>query len=510
MNNNRLKMPNAKILIWSFALLILPIAVLHAETMTLEDALNIAFSQSPTIKQVEFSLSASEHNLKANQASLKSQFSLTLTPYRYSRQLSLNEYNSQYYTSEYTQSGAELSIVQPIKWTDGTFSVSNSFYWDESFSETNRTFFDGMGGFYDSVVSITNSQYNNSLMIRYNQPLFTYNRTMMMQKQLKLELENAQINYALNKLQIENNVTQYFLSLYHDDKAVEIAKEDYANSQESYEIIQRKVEAGISAKEELYQAELSMASSRASLEDSQLQYANALDNFRIYIGLPLDKEINVDADVRKLFVKVELDKAIEHGIQHRMELRQREIFIQNAMDALIQTAANNEFEASVDLSYGLTSNNEKFENTFEKPNKNQSISVILNVPLFDWGKKKHQIASSQANVERQRLNAEEERKDIILQIRRAYRSLQNQETQVEIAEANVRNARLTYELNLERYKNGDLSSKDMSFYQTQLSSKQLGEVQALINYQVKLLDLKIQTLFDFENNCSVLNINKEI
>jgi len=106
--------------------------------------------------------------------------------------------------------------------------------------------------------------------------------------------------------------------------------------------------------------------------------------------------------------------------------------------------------------------------------------------------------------------SEEERKDIILQIRQAYRSLQNQKTQVEIAEANVKNARLTYELNLERYKNGDLSSKDMSFYQTQLSNEQLGEVRALINYQVRILDLKIQTLYDFEKNCSVLNINKEI
>ena len=77
--------------------------------------------------------------------------------------------------------------------------------------------------------------------------------------------------------------------------------------------------------------------------------------------------------------------------------------------------------------------------------------------------------------------------------------------QIEIAEINVKNAQLTYEINLERYKNGDLSSKDMQFYQVQLSQQKLNEVQALINYKLSLLDIKIRSLWDFENNRSVVD-----
>ena len=82
--------------------------------------------------------------------------------------------------------------------------------------------------------------------------------------------------------------------------------------------------------------------------------------------------------------------------------------------------------------------------------------------------------------------------------------MQNQTIQIEIARQNVRNAELTYDINLERYKNGDLTSMDLNLYQTQLSEQKLGLVEALINYKLALLDLKIKSLWDFEKNRAVL------
>jgi outer membrane protein TolC len=78
--------------------------------------------------------------------------------------------------------------------------------------------------------------------------------------------------------------------------------------------------------------------------------------------------------------------------------------------------------------------------------------------------------------------------------------------QIEIAEKNIKNAQLTYDINLERYKNGDLTSKDMQFYQQQLSTEKLNEVSALINYKLALLDIKIRSLWDFENNVAIVGI----
>jgi len=89
--------------------------------------------------------------------------------------------------------------------------------------------------------------------------------------------------------------------------SLDITQEEYLNKQESYDIIKNKVEAGISAKEELFQAEINQASSKAQLENSQVSYEDALDNLKILLGLSLHDEIDVLADVGKFVVEVDLD-----------------------------------------------------------------------------------------------------------------------------------------------------------------------------------------------------------
>ena len=45
---------------------------------------------------------------------------------------------------------------------------------------------------------------------------------------------------------------------------------------------------------------------------------------------------------------------------------------------------------------------------------------------------------------------------------------------------------------------------DLNLFQTQLSTKKMSYAQALIDYKIELLNLKIQSLFDFEKNEAVL------
>jgi len=464
-----------------------------AEELTLEKALEIAFKNSPSIQAAAYSLDVSRHNLEAQKAGLKSQFSLTLTPYQRSNVKVFNELAADYNVQELTRSEARFTVRQPIIWTDGEVTLTNRLNWQESSSS-----FTG---------SVKESNFSNSLFLTLSQPLFTYNRAKMQLQELELSLENTQLNYTIQKLQIERQVTEQFFSLFYSWRSLEIAEQELKNATESYQIIESKVEAGISAPEELYQADLTRFNSEASVQNLRMQYENSQDSFKILLGLPLDTELNLVADIRKSLVEVDLDKATEYGLANRMELRQNDIAIQNALNNLIQAAATNEFRAEVSATLGLTGTDPTFGKIYDSPNVDQVVAVSVDIPLFDWGQKKHIVAASQIQVDSQRLSAAEEIKSIELEIRGAYRSLQNQRTQIEIAERNIINAQRTYEINLERYRGGDLSAYDMQIYQLQLTQEQLDEVQALINYKLALLDLKIRTLWDFEKNMPVLDLN---
>jgi outer membrane protein len=73
----------------------------HAqEVLTLEKALNTAFEHSPSLIQSKLSLEQRQLNLKAQDASLKSQFSLDVTPFRYTRNNQYDNFNSKWYANE--------------------------------------------------------------------------------------------------------------------------------------------------------------------------------------------------------------------------------------------------------------------------------------------------------------------------------------------------------------------------------------------------------------------------
>ena len=480
------------IVLFMFCQLLLPAAA--QQILTLESALDIARNNSPDIRRSLLNLERSEQSLKAQNAALKSNFSLSVTPMSYDQRRQYDVYNSQWFTSKTTQPSGTFTVSQPFLPTDATISLVNRFGWQNSYVEK-------------LTGSVTNKAFYNNLSLSVAQPLFTYNQTKLELKELELDLENAQLNYAMQKLNMEKQVTQFFYDVYLAQMSLTIAQDEFTNTQKSFEITQNKVTAGIAAKEELYQAELNFATAKSSLQNAQVTLDNLKDQFKQYIGMDIMEEITVMTDVALNPVAVDVKKAIEFGLTSRMELRQREIDIETSQFDMIRTKSLNEFRGDVNLSLGISGDNEKLLDVYDNPTNNPRVSISFNLPLYDWGEKKARIKAQEAVIETQKLSQTEERKQITLDIRRIYRNLQNLVNQIDIAAQSEKNAQLTYEINLERYANGDLTSMDMNLFQNQLSQKKMSYAQALIDYKIELLNLKIQSLFDFEKNEAIVPEN---
>ncbi len=461
------------------------------QILTLDHALEIANNNSPDIRRSLLNLERSQETLKAQNATLKSNFSLGLTPISYDQSRSFDNYNASWYTSKTAQSFGTFTVAQPILPTDGTISLINRFGYQSKTSTV---------GDYTQE----SNAFTNFLSLSVAQPLFTYNRTKLQIKELELDLENAQLNYSMQKLNLEKQVTQFFYNVYLAQMSLSISQDEFTNTQKSYEITQNKVSAGISAKEELYQAELNFATAKSSLQNAQVTLDNYKDQFKQYIGTNISDEITVMTDVALNPVAVDLNKAIEFGLNSRMELRQREIDVETSQFDLIRTKSINEFRGDVNLSIGLSGDNPELQNIYDNPTNNPRVSLSFNLPLYDWGERKARIKAQEAVIQTQNLNLDVQKIQITVDIRRVYRNLQNLVNQIDIAAQNEKNAQLTYGIKLERYANGDLTSMDMNLFQNQLSTKKMTYAQSLIDYKIELLNLKIQSLYDFEKNEAVL------
>jgi outer membrane protein TolC len=463
--------------------LITTISGLTQEGLTLEQALNVAESNSPDMKRTRLSLIRSQENLNAQNAALKSNFSLTLNPIAYSQNRSFNELISQWNSVQTTQSYGEFTVTQPIVLTDARVSLVNRFGYTDSYSEYSNT---------------TTKGFSNNLYLIFDQPLFTYNRTKLQLKELELALENSKISYAIQLLSLEEMVSQAFYYVYQQQQSLDIANQAFQNMQKSHEVIKNKVDAGISAREEMFQAELNLATAKSDFDNSKVSLENAKDDFKILIGMSLFDDLIVLPNIEVDTVQVDIAFAIDQGVANRLELRQREIDIEMSQFDLIQTKSLNEFKGNLGLSFGIFGDNENLEDIYANPTDNEDVALSLTIPLWDWGERKSRIKATEASIEAANISFDDERNNIILGIRKVYRNLINLQNQIEIARQNVINAQLTYDLNLEKYKNGDLTGMDLNIFQNQLSETQLSYTNSLISYKLELLNLKIQTLYDFE------------
>ncbi len=459
-------------------------------TLTFDDALAIARKNSPDILQARLGLTRNQELLNAQEASLKSSFGFLLEPFSYSNISEFNTQFSTWFTQETKSYTGTFIVSQPILWTDGLLVLRNQFGWRDSNS--------------DLIEYTQNENFSNNLYLSYDQPIFTYNRQQLALDEVKLDLENASLNYSIRELELELLVAQNFYTAYQNKMSLQVAREDSLNRRQSFMIIKNKVEAGIAAREELYQAELDLTTSQSQLQNEKVTLQNSLDELKRILGMDIFDEISVAAEVSQVDVTVDLEHALTHGLTHRMELRQRDINLAISKANVVRSAATNEFKGNISLSYGIIGQNEQLNMVYEVSTKNQRAVLSFELPVWDWGEQNSRIKASEASVKQTEISASEERKMIQIGIRRAYRNLKNQALQIEMARQNVKGAQLTYDINLERYENGDLTSMDLNLVQNQLSQRKIGLVNALINYKMALLDIKIESLWDFEKDRPVI------
>jgi outer membrane protein TolC len=444
------------------------------------------------MKQTELALIRSQERLNAQRARLKSQFSITLDPFEYEKTNRFDQQTGEWYLNESASSGGTFAINQRILPTDGQLMLVNRFSYDYSFTES---------AFASDPLSKT---FTNNLYLQFTQPIFTYNRTKMETESLELDYESSLLRYLLMRLSLERNVAQQFYAVYSNQMSLDISKEELASNQESYTIISNKVEGGLLALEELYQAEVNLATSHSGVFTAELTLQNSLDQFKVLVGLPLDTSLLIAAEIMADTVPVNQELAITHALENRMELREREIDIENANFGLIQARSTNEFAGSITASFGVQAYDEVFADMFQTPTNTPAIGISFDIPLFDWGERKSEIKAAEASLHSSQLQYEVERIDIEVNIRSVVRSLKNLENQIQIQRITVLNAQLAYDINLERYRNGDLTSMDLGLYQSQLSEAKMAVTNAIIDYKIELLNLKIQTLYDFEKELPII------
>ena len=65
-------------------------------------------------------------------------------------------------------------------------------------------------------------------------------------------------------------------------------------------------------------------------------------------------------------------------------------------------------------------------------------------------------------------------------------------------------AQRVYDISLERFSNGEITSQDLAIDNDKLSNAKMSFLSAYISYKLAVADIKRKTLYDFENDRPLL------
>lgn len=475
------------------------------KVLTLQDAIDIALKRGYNMKSLNLSLIQAEQNRLAAKYRFRTNADLTLNAPSWSERVTsvavpnaLPVYNS---VGSMLMQG-QFDINQPLP-TDGTITLSSKAYQsDESnyLAQTDET--------------LKRKDFLTSLSINLSQPLFTYNRLKTGLKRAELNYENSSLSLKRSELDIIYNVTQSFYNLYRSSKSLEIYTETVAQKKSAYDLAKLKFDAGLIPEVEALEMEVDLSGAQSTLLENESNLKRIKEQFKQLIGLDMNDDVTLETSLIYTDFAVDLDTAVQKGLSNRPELREDEIDVELQKINLKEVDARSEFNAKLSAFYDLTgisdsglpynsSSQDLFDSSWDdlqRRPRNRGIALTLNIPVFDWGVNKAEIQGAKADIKRSELQKEEQVKTITNDVKDVVRRVETARNRMEVLKKRQDVAVRTYEITLERFNNGEITSQDLALNNNRLSEAKLTYLDSFIAYQLAVADLKRKTLWDFEKN----------
>lgn len=485
-----------------------PVAAQEPLRFTLEDAIAVALAEGFQAQDILLQLERAQELQRAAEGRFKTNADLFLTSPDFSEEFrevfDAETGASSYFPLRSTLWRSLLGVNQPLP-TNGVLSLRG---------ELRQIDYENLDDPDNSTSDIF-----TSISLNLQQPLFVPNDLKLGRERAELDLERAQMQYTRTQLDVIYNVTDAFFAFYRAQRRAEIAQAEQEQQERSYNLAKTKFDAGLIPEVEALQMEVDLAQSRAARLSARGAAQRAEETFKIVLGVDLDRSVSVDADLVLEDIEVDEDLAIQHGLRHRSEIREAEIDTRLAQITVEEMDAERAIRGDITAFYDLVGRSDPnlgfgaptrdlfdsaWEDLRERPN-NKGLGFSLTIPLWDSGVNGSRVAAARISLERSGRRAEEDRRQVIQQIRAAITRLRDARQQLEVLARSEEVAQRSYDISLARFENGEITTTELALDRDRLTQAKLAYLDAYIAFQLASADLERQTLYDFAEGRSLVD-----
>jgi len=316
-----------------------------------------------------------------------------------------------------------------------------------------------------------------------------------------LDVELAVEKARSSRLDMVEQVTKAYYGTLLAKESYRLFQSVYDNAVENNEIVKKKFEVGSVSEYDLITSNVSVQNALPNVIEAEYSVTLALWQLKALLGIDLEKEIDVTGSLMDYVYALDMGYDISKlSLENNTTLKQLEMQEEMLERALKITKLANVPSLSVNAAYLYTAlgNDGKF---FRKEawNPYAYAGVQLNIPIFAGNKRRAATREARLNLSNLQLQRENAERQLRVGIVQYLNNMQSSVKKYYASAATVSQAQRGYDIAVKRYDVGRGTLVDIDNSQVALTQAELSRNQSIYNFLTAKVSLdKVLGNYEFE------------
>jgi len=477
-----------------FFFCITPVSAREIIKITMDGAVDIAMGKSYRIKQLQMGIERNRFRLKARQASLKSRVYMNLSAPEY-KAVSDYKWNSTLKKDEIIRENTklwemDLAIRQPVvllgRPTNGYLSLNNKLYK------------------YIQQDGYRDVNFYNRYYVEFEQPFFLPNELKNDIEDAELDLEMREHEYVRDRVWLIERVADDYYDMFEYSYYNTIYLNQIENLNKISDIAGELALRDTTRAMDKIQIQVELANVRETLLKNQSALRRQEAETKQRLRLSAEDSVYVEPIFAFKPINVDAEHAIEHAFSLRPTLRMLNINKRKNEIDLSDAKGWDAFHVNLEMTYGLEKQDERHQAMWSEYDNSYSASLNAYVPIWDWGRRKARIEAERIGVLQSDLRIEENQNEIRSEIIISVQNLLEYQIRTRNMMENKKMVQEITDTSIEQYRNGMVTVQDLLQIITRQTETEINYLEAYQGYRRSLLDLMMNTYYDYENDISLI------
>lgn len=306
------------------------------------------------------------------------------------------------------------------------------------------------------------------------------------------DVELAVEQARASKINMINQVKNSYYGVLLAKDSYTVFKESYDNAMENYLDIKKKFEQGSVAEYDLIRADVNVKNNEPNVLQAENSLALAKWQLKALIGIDLDTKIRCEGNLYDFESDMFGDYLLNNDASVTENSDIKQLGIQSKL--LNQTLKMQKFDylptLSLTGSYLWNSMNNNFKFNDYKWNPYSIVGVSLTIPIFSGGNRLNNIKQTQVSISQLNLQKIDTERNLQLATKQNMDNMKTCIKQFSAAQKGVEQAERGYTISQKRYDTGASTLLELNDAELALTQAKLNLNQAIYNYMIARSDLE--------------------